>query len=182
MYMQPGNLFFLIGAARSGKSTICNKWINYDYNIQDGLLIQYTYTARVNKMMANIIRPRVVVCADDIRMSLGHRYNSAMEQFVHAIKITMIKSLLSRGHDVLVDGTHTTEQSIKQLFEIDPSAQYGMVPTSKEECYTRAKVTNQEDLYPVIDRMFDNLRNLGTENIELIRSSVKAEGYKRQIV
>lgn len=108
----------------------------------------------------NYSNPRVVVCADDIRLAMGHRWNSNVEGFVHAVKDTMIKAHLLRGCDVLVDGTHTTPGSIKQMLMFDVDAKFVIIDTPPNICKERAKATGQEDLYSVIDRMAAQLHNI----------------------
>jgi predicted kinase len=130
------NLYCCIGLPRSGKSTYCNQWV--------------------------LEKPgRVKVCGDDIRLALtGERFNSHVEPYISAIKSTMIKTLLLGGFEVIVDGTHTTERSIKQILQIDKNAQFIVFDTHPQTCRERAKATNQEDLYPVIDRMYDQYMSL----------------------
>jgi predicted kinase len=147
------NLIFLIGLPCSGKSGIAKDWLNYQCDIDNGNLNLDTDAA------LEPIEPRVVVCADDIRLAMGHRWNGHVEPMVHAIKIMMIKTLL-REHNVLVDGTHTTHNSIIELLRIDPNATYYLVDTPAATCKQRAEKTNQKDLFPVIDRMEDQIRKL----------------------
>ena len=132
-------LYFMIGLPRSGKSTKALSWRN----------------------PINGINSRVIVCADVIRLSLyEHRFFIGGESMVHAIKYTMIDSLLKSDYDVLVDGTHTTEKSIKELLHIDKNARYLFVDTPVEECKKRAIASEQSDLLPVIDRMESQLEKI----------------------
>jgi predicted kinase len=147
-------LYFLIGLPRSGKSFFAQKFLNYKINI----LNNNCYTENKPCCVLNL-NPRAIVCADDIRLALGHRWNSYTEEFVNAIKIVMIRTLLKK-HDVLVDGTHTTERSIRELLNIDKTAIPFVIRATCEECKKRAKATNQEDLYPIIDRMYNQLCSL----------------------
>ena len=135
--------------------------------------------------------PRVVVSGDAIRLALGHRFNTATEGFVDATKHTMIKALL-QDHDVLVDGTHSKEDHILRLFEIDQDAQYYIVDTTPEICTQRAVDTNQQDLCRVIDRVYGQMRDLASsygdykfwdsilenipETIECIRATAVSHG------
>lgn len=149
------NLWFTVGLPRSGKSTICKEWLSYDSSNIDN-----SWSANVGN------HPRVVVCADDIRLSMGHRWNSYVEDFVQATKLIMIRTLLKK-HDVIVDGTHTTKNSIIQLLNINPNAKPILIRTPPSVCIERAKSTGQDDLESVIWRMVDNLENLGGfDNIE----------------
>lgn len=146
-----GSLTFMIGIPRSGKSTYCTEWVRGAPN-------------------------RAIVCADDIRLALhGKRFEGRAEPMVHAIKMTMIRALLNRGMNVIVDGTHTTEKSIRELLEIYPEANYVLFTTNKDECKRRAKETNQEDLYPVIDRMDLQLQNLLQKGIDKIIADIKTK-------
>lgn len=150
------NLYFLIGVARSGKSTFAKDWQN----------------------MGN---SRVVVNADSIRLALsGDRWNYLTEPFVHAIKNTMIRTLLNQGYKVLVDGTHTTIKSISELFDIDNNARYYIINTPKEECIRRAIESKQSDLIPVIERMSNQLELLTIDKIEEARqNSIKNKNSQR---
>lgn len=134
--MTETNLYFMIGSSRSGKSTYVEQWVN------EG-------------------EKRVIVCSDDIRKALhGNRYSAYAETMVFAIKHIMIRSLLSRGFTVLVDGTHTSEISITRLLEIDPNAEAILIKTPKEECIKRAKDLGQDYLIPVIERQFKNIDDI----------------------
>ncbi len=134
------NIYFCVAIPRSGKSTYCNKWVrNLTHNDP----------------------PRVIVCGDDIRLALtGHRFFGPAEELVSGIKHTMIRSLFTRGFDIIVDGTHTTLASIRLLLEIDPFAKPIIFNTPIEVCKQRAITTNQHDLLPVIDRMALSLAQL----------------------
>ncbi|MFA5397822.1 MAG: hypothetical protein WC346_17565 [Methanogenium sp.] len=164
-----GKLYFLVGLARSGKSVFAQKWINQEIDIIDNSLF---ITKSKNFMTHQTYIPRTIVCADDIRLSLGHRWNGHVEPFVNAIKLTMIKSLLYK-HDVLVDGTHTTPKSILELLNIDKNALPFVMNTSPQICKQRAKETNQEDLYPVIDRMYNQMLEMSQCEYIKINNIVK---------
>jgi predicted kinase len=166
-------LTMLMGLARSGKSTIAKRWVNYEIDIKNGKLIH----RGINKQPDEL--PRVIVCADDIRLTFGHRFNYLMEDYISAIKYTMIKTLLMK-HDVLNDATSTTKGSIYKLLEIDENAEFYRMDTSAETCKLRAKETNQEDLIPVIDRMAKQLEKL--PSIDEIREEVIAAKQFRKIV
>lgn len=130
-------LFYTIGNMRSGKSTLCTEWAK-------------------NKPM------RTIVNSDSIRLALtGKRYEPLAETMVFATKHVMIRALLERGFDVIVDGTHSTEISIQRLLEIDIDAEAIPIYTDYNICKQRAYMTNQEDLIPSIDRVHNNLINIG---------------------
>jgi hypothetical protein len=104
---------------------------------------------------------RAIVSSDDIRLALtGKRYEPLAETMVFATKHVMIRALLNRGFDVIVDGTHSTEISIQRILEIDINATPLPIKTSRNTCVERAIKTNQHDLIPSIDRVYNNLNKL----------------------
>lgn len=131
------NLLYTIGLQRSGKSTICDKW-------------------------AKAAPMRAIVNSDSIRLALtGKRYEPLAETMVFATKHVMIRALLNRGFDVIVDGTHSTEISIQRILEIDINAKAIPIQTEYSTCIQRAIDTNQSDLVPSINRVYNNLVRLG---------------------
>lgn len=146
-------LYFFIGLARSGKSTIAKKWIDHEIDFtNDGV--------PVPPSSANwgLPEPRVVVGADDWRLALGHRYNSYVEPLIHPQTRIAVRALLKR-HNVLVDETNTNKMSIIQWLEEDIDAIPVFVNTHVDICKKRALETGQPDLVPVLDRMYTNLRS-----------------------
>jgi hypothetical protein len=132
-------LFFCVGLARSGKDTFIQKWLRERENDEI----------------------RQVVHADSIRLALGHRYNSCVEGLVYEFKKIWIRSLLKIDNvHVIVNGTHTSEKSIKEILQIDINAQPILIPTTPEICIERAKATGQPDLERPITRMAENLEAL----------------------
>lgn len=142
-------LYFMVGLPRSGKSTIAKRWLDHkSCYICNGQIIKLHHYKETN--------PRVVVNADQIRLALyGQRWWEDGENMVHALKNFMIRVYLNSGYDVLVDGTHTTANSIKELLRLNKAADFCLVDTSAKICAERAKLCGQEDLIErgVIDRM-----------------------------
>lgn len=126
-------LLATIGSSRSGKSTYCDEWAK---------------------------KPnRVIVAGDDIRLALhGCRYSNYAEPYVEAIKTTMIRTLLFRGFDVIVDATHTTEYSIKKILQLNDDVEFIYIPSDLETCIERAKNTGKPDLVPVIKRHHQQIK------------------------
>ena len=154
----------MCGLPRSGKSTIARKWTNYEIDIHRGEVKER------NKSKSKEENPRVVVNADAIRLTFGSRFDVRHEDYVVAVKNTMIKALLLTCNDVMVDGTHTKKSSIAKLFEIDQDADYAVVNTPGDVCKARAIATDQSDLLPVIDRMVEQMSKLPP--LEEIRKEV----------
>lgn len=129
------SLTFLVGCPRSGKSTFANKWVNEKPG-------------------------RVVVCADTFRKTVYDKvwwqYGESMA-YCHAY--VAVRALLLDGYEVLYDDTNTSDESLKRIFEIDPSAKPHLIMTPPEICKNRAVELNQEYLLPVIDRCWANLYN-----------------------
>ena len=164
-----GRLYFLVGLARSGKSSLARKWENYKIDISDN-----------NKLTSMVLQdtPRIVVCADWIRLAMhGQIFAQEAEEMVHATKNMIARMYFNNGYDVLVDGTHTTDKSIKDLLRIDKKAIFYLCNTTITECQKRAIMSNQEYLIEkgVIDRMEKQLapwRNDAVEHINQLRNEV----------
>lgn len=155
-YVQP-QLLFTIGIARCGKSTYCDKWALTEGN-------------------------RTIVSGDDIRLAMhGERFNRDAEPMVWAIHTYMIKALLLRGFDVIIDGTNTTEKSIHRILSIKPDARYILIDTPIEECKRRASASGQGDLVTdgVIDRQSAQLEALKAEGIEVVVDRVRQQVINR---
>lgn len=156
-----GQLRFLIGLPRSGKSTWATQWMR---------------SQSVRRDDDGIVYPRAVVCADNIRLAVtGQRYNQWAEPTVFMVKNYMIESLLSRGIDIVADGTHTTKSSIAKNFEFDMEARWTLINTSVDICKERAIASGQPDLVPVLDRMDGQLQELLEEGIDNVVQSIKKE-------
>lgn len=164
-----GRLYFLVGLARSGKSSLARSWENYKIDI-----------CANNKLTSMVLKdtPRVVVCADWIRLAMhGQVFAQEAEELVHATKNMMARMYFNNGYDVLVDGTHTTDKSIKDLLRIDKNAIFYLCDTTVAECKKRAIMSGQEYLIErnVIDRMDKQLapwRNDAVAYINKLRSEI----------
>lgn len=155
-----GRLYFMIGLARSGKSTLSRRWNARRINFNEaGKVIE-------DSSPYDIVTPRVVVSADKWRLALGHRYNSWAEPMVHGPVRIAVRALLM-DHDVLVDETNTTASSIKQWLEEDINAVPVLVNTPLAVCKRRAIDSGQADLIPVLERMHLNLYNTFGKNLDI---------------
>lgn len=176
-------LYVMCGLPRSGKSTIAKNWSEYLISIDERGRTKFFLQE------GNFIPKRVVVSPDSIRLSLGHRFNWHVEPFVHATSQIMVKTLLNDNYDVLVDCTNTTEESLTKWFYFDNEAIVVPIKTDVGECISRAKNTNQSDLIPVIQRMYENMiNNFGhnfvklDEVVEKIKNKVKSNASVGAIV
>lgn len=158
-------LYFTVGCARSGKSTLANKWVRGAVSIVDHAFVPVGVTSDT---------PRVVVCGDDFRLAIhGALWNSRTEGFVYAAYYAAIRAHLLRGCDVLVDETNTSEPSLRRLFHIDPGAHWVLVPTSEAVCRERAILTKQEYLVPVIARHRKNIDGMLAEGLDVVMGRVR---------
>ena len=128
-------LLATIGSSRSGKSTYCNIWAKQPN--------------------------RVIVAGDDIRYALhGCRYSNLAEPYVEAVKYTMVRALLSRGFDVIIDGTHITEHSIKKIIQLHDDVEFIYIPSDLETCIERAINTNKPDLVKVVKQHHKQIQHV----------------------
>lgn len=150
MDVQENNrLYFTIKLPRAGGSTLCRRWQQGDVEIRDNKFTDELSPEGISRFN-NF--PRIVVTPDAWRLALGHRYNWYAEPMVFSNVQIAIRALLM-DYDVLVDDTHTTEESIKRIFEIEPTARWVIVDTDYAMCVQRAKACGQGDLEGVINRM-----------------------------
>jgi len=159
-----GKLFFVIGIARSGKSTLAQKWQRYEIDILNNNIRKHIGSRKI---------PRLIVSADWLRLALtGQPFIPEAEQTIHAIKHLIIRTYLNNGYDVLCDGTHTTKNSIQDLLFIDKDADFYLIDISVDECKQRAIDSNQEYLIEkgVIDRMAKQIELIKINPTEFVNS------------
>lgn len=175
--MSKGRLYYMIGLSRSGKSTVCDKWLDYTTSVIDNRM-----AAPRGGGLADDIRHRVVVETDAIRKAItGDRWNGRAESQVYAIKHAMIATLLEQGYDVLVDGTHTSEVSMTRMLELDVHAEFCLHDTSLGQAVDNARKSGQSDLVNVIYRHSNNLMdgNKVLRGSDLVRHLQKRQRYHR---
>lgn len=132
--------------------------------------------------MPEVEGPRVVWNSDSLRLAMtGKRYTKDVEPLIHTVKHYALKTLLLQGYVVLVDGTHTTERSIKALLELDINATAIIFDTREETCVMRAHQTGQSDLVPVIRRHCQQIQKLCKSGTFLsrLKAQVKQEIAQR---
>lgn len=166
-----GRLHFTVGCARSGKSTYCNKWVRQ---------VEDMKVYRVGDDPSKYIGfPRAVVAGDDFRLALhGQAYSKLAEGTVFAMMDVAARALLSRGFDVIMDETATTEETIKRYLNIDIDAVPVVIDTPLEVCLERAVKTNQEYLLGPIRRHHAQLTKL-TKDFEATMSRLRQEVVER---
>ena len=122
--------------------------------------------------------PRVIVSGDAFRLALhGLAYEALAEGMVFATMDITIRALLDSGHDVVVDETATTPETIKRYLRIDINAKPVWIETTLDECLRRAVETHQTYLLGPIHRMHAQMQKLKAEwpdNFEKLKAQVRA--------
>lgn len=145
-------LIYLCGLPRSGKSTLADYLLNKPREL--------------TKLGVDLGKGPVVVNVDDIRLSLtGKRFVLDAEPQVFFVKYKMIDTLYRTGYCPIVDETHSSMPSILPLLNIDPNALMIKLWANINDCKERAVKTEQEDLLPVIDRIYKNLATFNYSKI-----------------
>jgi len=110
-------MVIMMGIPRSGKSTV----------VRDILLSNGP--------------PYQVVCADDIRLSMGHQYDIRTEPLVRAVSETMVRAFMVRGLPVIIDSTNVKSSLLDSWTNMADEFGYAkyikIVNTSEEECIRR---------------------------------------------
>jgi len=141
-------LLFTIGPPRSGKSTYCTVWANAAPN-------------------------RAIVCGDSIRQALGFEFRQENETLVQGIKDTMIRALLNRGQDVIVDGTHSTEGSIRRIFRITSEAKPIIIDFHKYFIYDKGNSVFQKYVEELVHRGIETKGEYIVEPIKRISNNIQ---------
>jgi tRNA uridine 5-carbamoylmethylation protein Kti12 len=96
-----------------------------------------------------------IVSRDCLRLAVhGQRYASAAEPLIKTLDVYMIRALFLAGHNlVIVDETNFSEAAREHLKDPSWDTLFYPVMTDVEICLERAKLTNQEDLIPIINQM-----------------------------
>lgn len=114
-----------------------------------------------------------VVCADDVRLSLGHKFTLSAEPMVHAICQTMVRAHMERGLDVVLDETNVmpvyVRPHIRNAREFGYHVALYRLMTPAALCKERRLAA--EPRYPwgaIIDRMAGNLADHEDELSDLV--------------
>lgn len=135
-------LLMMVGLPRSGKST----WAQYHHY--------------------PIVNP------DSIRLVLtGQRVVQQAEPMVWTMARYMVEALFLAGHHtVILDATNINKKYRDQWRSPNWNIRMKIIPTSPDVCKQRAIATGQDDLLPVIDRMYAEL--MTPENVEDLKYGV----------
>lgn len=148
-------LICMMGLPRSGKTTI------------------------VKNLAQKIHAP--VVNRDSIRLALtGQRYQIVSEHFVKAITEIMVRTLFLSGHNVIIYDETNWSRAARDTYKSDQwRTVFYEVDTPPDVCIERAKVTDQLDIIPVIQAMWERREPLGAD--EETFASYLAEGAIRDV-
>ncbi|MDY6893797.1 MAG: AAA family ATPase [Thermotogota bacterium] len=104
-----------------------------------------------------------IICTDDIRLALGTQFESKIEPFVWAIHDTMIRALMIREKDIVLDETNTTLTRIEKYYSFCKQYNYSFrllyIKTPIEECLKR-NIGLGSVPEEVIYKMNDQLQNM----------------------
>ena len=87
------------------------------------------------------------------------------EPFVWAIAMLMVRALFLAGHSkVIVDATNVSEKRREQWRSNSWKTSWKIIDATSDICIERAKLANDDEIIPVIERMSSELV-LPTENV-----------------
>ena len=118
---------------------------------------------------------------DDIRQMLNnYDMNPEDEAIIHYVQMSIIRILIKRGKNMVIDNRHTKTKYIKELisFVHDRQAESGrdyairikVLFPPLEECKRRNLLRERQVPEDVIDRMYEQLYNSGIEDKFLMAS------------
>lgn len=136
--MNKQKLIIMIGLPGSGKSTFVNNLVikNKAFNYQ-------------------------IVCRDDLRLAFGNSFNPLVEPHIYAIAQTVVRALMIRKMNIVIDETNTTIKMLQLWINIAKEYDYNIriivLTTPVEICKLRRTDKVPEE---VIDRMNSQLTDL----------------------
>lgn len=145
---KPKNMILLCGLPRSGKSSFCNH-----------LLTNNSRSAYQ------------VICADDIRLAMGHKFHEYLEPMVHSMNIVFCRAHLIRGLNLIIDETNTNPNTIGRWLDLVDDFEYEkilyIVNTPKSVCLSR--VVDDDGLNKTIERMSYNLDKMLKNSLSIFK-------------
>lgn len=131
-------LVAMVGLPRSGKSTY------------------------VDDMLSNFD----IICADDIRLAMGTQFEPKLEPFVWAIHDTMLRAMMIRKRNIVLDETNTSIKRIDKYYSFCKEYKYNLkllyINTPINVCLTR-NIGEGSVPEEVIYRMDEQLQELMLE-------------------
>jgi len=136
-------IIFLIGISGSGKSSYFNSYYSKTHQL---------------------------ICKDDIRLSLGTEFDYKLEPYVHAIGETMMRALMIRGLNIVVDEINLDANHLLKMKKI--AKEYGykfngiMLDFHFDLCCSRREEFIKKHGIEVINKMknkLDILKKILTE-------------------
>ncbi len=149
----PGTLTFTVGLPQSGKSTWANNWVRGPFKAGS---LAWPDNVSFNYLNDEITvsRPRVIVAGDDFRHAIhGREYLVEAEGLVFASMDIAARALLSRGFDVLIDETCTTQSTLLRMLKLDLQARPIFIDTTLDVCRQRALDSGRPYLLGPMERM-----------------------------
>ncbi len=125
----------------------------------------------------NFINTHQIICADDIRKSLGHTFEPKIEPLVHSITQILCRAYMIRELPIVIDETNTRLGTILKWGRLADEYQYYkcgiFLSTPLEICIERRPSIPRE----VLERMSYNLTSLSTDILEMYFDEIKIINY-----
>jgi len=108
-----------------------------------------------------------VISRDDVRLAFGYKFSHLIETNVLAVVKTMVRALMIRGINIVLDETNTHISTINMWKGL--AEEYGyktraiVMTTPIDICKERRKVSEGEFPEDVIDRMYEQMSVLVTD-------------------
>lgn len=110
-----------------------------------------------------------IVSTDAIRQALGvYPFVPTAEKMVWTLARYMVESLFNAGHKkVILDSTNLSKKLRNEWKSSKWKRKYIVLHTTPEECIERAKMSGQEYLIPVIEKMAQTCEPVIEEEYDL---------------
>ena len=121
---------------------------------------------RSGKTTRALIEGLPIVCPDAVRLAIhGQRFLSEAEFLVWPLAVMMVKALFAAGHNtVIVDATNTTRKRRDYWREAgDWDIDFIVIGTPAGVCITRARLLDDDDIIPIIERMNEDYEPISEE-------------------
>jgi predicted kinase len=121
----------------------------------------------------NYSKTHQIVCADDIRMSLGHIFELKIEPLVHSINQIICRAHMIRNLPVVIDETNTRLETIMKWLNLAEEYEYSkiaiMINTPLEICIKRRPLIPKD----VLEGMSNNLSHWTIDILNMYFDEVK---------
>jgi len=177
-----GRIIFMRGLPRTGKSTLANLFSSV-WNCW----LEYAGLATAKELDTAIIKlhpanfqhlPWMAFNLDDYRLATyGQEFCRAGEAYASGAMYTSIKVFLKHGYNIIIDDTHTSTFSLRQIFMLDVNAQYcDVIPDNIDTISKRQTDTGDTIPVQVFRRLWYQYHHI---NPETVREQYKDVNYHK---